>query len=184
MSDEATTADVTEVAADQVQATAPAEAKNTDTQQTAEHMIPKSRFDEVNAELKRLKAQSTAETKQREAAEAERMKEAGEFKALYEKAQAVAQAAEAKAKALELATMQRQAADDVGLPPMWADRIRGETFEDMQADARALSAAMPKPTVPNINSAPGVGSAPVPGQMTPEQKIDLAARYGVSAKYL
>ena len=43
------------------------------------------------------------------------------------------------------ADMQRAAAKAAGLPENWADRIRGETAEDMEQDAKAMKEAMPKP---------------------------------------
>lgn len=67
-------------------AVSPAGAQNTDTQ-TAEHMIPKSRFDEVNSQLRELKAQQEKAAKEREKAEKERLEKQSEFKTLYEQTQ-------------------------------------------------------------------------------------------------
>ena len=78
MSDEAQSVQVPEGQAQQT----PAAAQNTET--PAEHMIPKSRFDELNKELKAIKAQLETEAKAKEAAEAQRLKEQGEWKSLAE----------------------------------------------------------------------------------------------------
>lgn len=50
----------------------------------------------------------------------------------------------AEVNAYKRADMQRAAARAAGLPENWADRIRGETAEDMEQDAKAMKEAMPK----------------------------------------
>ena len=64
----------------------------------------------------------------------------------------LAQIAQEKA-ALERATLQRQAAEKVGLPPAFADRLRGDTLEDLEKDAKLIKDALPKitPTVSATN---------------------------------
>ncbi len=64
----------------------PAGAQSTDTP-TADHMIPKGRFDEVNNELKKLKAEREKAAKEQEKQERERLEKQNEFKSLYEQAQ-------------------------------------------------------------------------------------------------
>jgi hypothetical protein len=76
-----------------------------------------------------------------EADEAERKKSAMTEK---EQAEERAQKAEAKAKELETKQAQRDAAEKVGLPTAFADRIKGDTPEAMEADARMLLENMPK----------------------------------------
>lgn len=135
------------------QAQAPsAGTQNTDS--NAEHMIPKSRFDELNREFKALKAKLDAEDKAREAAEAQRLKEAGEWKALAERAQADAERAQAQAKALELAMLRKDIATKVGLPAVLIDRLQGDTPETIEADAKALIESLPKPTVNGVPPTP------------------------------
>lgn len=67
---------------------APDAVENTETksaeQERAEHMIPKSRFDEVNQRYKETQAQLESLTKQRQDDERKAQEEAGEFKSLYE----------------------------------------------------------------------------------------------------
>jgi hypothetical protein len=76
-----------------------------------------------------------------EADEAERKKSAMTEK---EQAEERAQKAEAKARELETKQAQRDAAEKVGLPTAFADRIKGDTPEAMEADARMLLENMPK----------------------------------------
>lgn len=71
----------------------PAGAQNTE-QPAADHMVPKSRFDEVNTELKKLKAQAAEAEKARQQAEHDRLKEQGEW-------QKIADAATAKLAEIE-----------------------------------------------------------------------------------
>lgn len=69
---------------------------------------------------------------------------------------------EALSTAAELKTKQaqRDAAEKVGLPSVFADRIKGATPEEMEADAKQLLEAMPKgPKKPG----PGPASSPAEG---------------------
>lgn len=71
---------------DQPSAT-PAEAKNTDTG-AGEHMIPKSRFDELNNKLKAMEEAQAKLQQEREEAERKAAEEQGEYRKLYEQATA------------------------------------------------------------------------------------------------
>jgi len=59
-----------------------------ETKNTAEHMIPKSRFDEINQKLSDAMKRAEALEKAAQEAETKRLKESEDFKALYEKAEA------------------------------------------------------------------------------------------------
>lgn len=132
----------------------PAGAQNTE-QPAAEHMVPKSRFDEVNTELKKLKALVTEADNARTKAEQEKLKEAGEYKKLYEDLGAKLTAAEQETKALRLAALRREAAEQVaGFPAGLAERLKGETLEEMTADAKQVLAALPKTQVNGVPSTP------------------------------
>lgn len=165
------------------QPTPPAEAKNTDTP-PAEHMIPKTRFDEVNSQLKELRTQFEEQEKARQKAETDAAKEQGKFKELYEKAQAELTERDEKLRGMELDAMRKQVAADAGLPATFADRIRGNTQEEMAEDAKGLLAALPKPAAPNTNSSSGPGARPVPGQRTEAEKQAFAAIYGVNPAHV
>lgn len=136
----------------------------------------------VKDRLDRAAAKSKADTdkaradEQRKAAEQQ-----GEYQKLYEAAKAELTAAEQKAQALELATMRRDVAEKLGVPAALAGRLQGTTMEELEADAKALVAALPKPTAPNLN-AHGGGLPPSSG-MSEQERIATAARLGVSPKY-
>lgn len=73
--------DETTIIQDTAQATPPAEAQTTE---TAVQMIPKNRFDEVNEQLKALKAEREKFANEQEAAERKRLEETAQFKELYQ----------------------------------------------------------------------------------------------------
>lgn len=134
-------------------------------------------------EQERGKAQKQAEKAQAEA-EAKVLAEQGKYKELFEKQQAELQAAQAEARSASIKVLQRDAATQANLPLPLADRLKGDTLDEMVADAKAIMAALPKPAVPNINANSGAGGAPVPGQMTDDEKAALAAVLGVNPKFM
>lgn len=84
---------------------------------------------------------------------------------LTEKERLEAERDEALKTAAELKTKQaqRDAAEKVGLPLVFADRIKGATPEDMEADAKMLLESMPKaPKKPG----PTPPSSPADGTQT------------------
>src|SRR5438128_1067003 len=68
-----------------------------------------------------------------------RLKEAGEFKALYEKEQQARTALEAQVAAATRAQLQLDACLAAGLPPSMAARLMGATAEELAQDAKALA---------------------------------------------
>lgn len=79
---------------------------------------------------------------------------------------------ERQAKSLERAQRQRDAADKAGLPLMFAERLKGETPEELEADAKALLEAMPKAPAKQQgkigNNAPGEKA--VAGELTDDER--------------
>lgn len=63
-----------------------------------------------------------------------------------EKLTETAKANEARAAAAELALIKRDAAEAAGLPKSWADRLKGATKEELEADAKELAKDLPAPT--------------------------------------
>jgi septal ring factor EnvC (AmiA/AmiB activator) len=72
-------------------------------------------------------------------ADAKRLTEAGEFKALYEQEQASRVALEAQVAAQTHGQAQLAACLSAGLPPTMAARLVGATAEELAADATALA---------------------------------------------
>lgn len=160
----------------------PAAAVNTET--PTAHMIPKTRFDEVNKELRQLKAQFDKAAKDREAAEAAALAEQGKYKELYDAEKQRAEKAMAEMQTLQLQALRRDVAAKVGLPPQLATRLMGETAEDIEADAKALLESLPRPTAPDLNGGAGAGSRGGQPQYTEAQLREMAAIYGVSYEHL
>lgn len=116
--------------------------------------VPYDRFKEVNdakaaAEnaLKTLQEQIAADQKKRD-------EETGNYKKLYEEAQAKLQAA-------EVGTMRLRVAQAAGIPLDLADRITGNTEDELKADAERLKPflALSK-TSPNIDGGTGTTTPP------------------------
>lgn len=139
--------------------------------------------DEVNniikERLEREKSRSeTAAKKAADEAMRKAAEEQGEFKKLYETVLQEKQAAEARAQALELATLRRDIAAKVGLPAGLASRLQGDNELDLEADAKALLATLPKPAAPSLDGGAGRGSQ---GNNAPslDEIKELANIYGV-----
>ena len=186
MADDATTtaapATPEATAAPSTTATPPAGAQNTET--TAEVMIPKSRLDEVLAKLKSFESDKTKAEKAAKDAENASLAEQGKYKEIADRATAELAAAQQAAKAAEMRLLQRDVAAKTSLPLPLADRLRGETEEEMIADAKAIIAALPKPAAPNINANSGAGGAPAPGALDDAEKKRIADKYGVDSRYV
>ena len=128
------------------------------------------------------KAQEKAE-KAKADAEAKALQEQGKFQELFEQAQAKLQEAEERARALELAGIRRDVAARLNLPAGLVDRLRGEDEAAIEADAKALIAALPKPAAPDINAG-NVGGGKPQSWLGGLSKQEFAARFGVKAELL
>jgi ribosomal protein L12E/L44/L45/RPP1/RPP2 len=129
-------------------------------------------------EREREKAKKEAAKAQADA-EAKVLAEQGKYKELFEKQQADLQAAQAAARDKELQLLRRDAAAQANLPAALAERLKGETLEDMLADAKSILAALPKPAAPNVNASSGDGAAPRGAARSEDEKQRLADRFGV-----
>lgn len=107
--------------------------------------ITKAEWEKVQSALKEANKEAASRRKRLEELEAaDKQKKDAEMSEL-EKLQKKVQEAESKAAKLEREAHQREVAAKVGLPAAFANRIQGETPEDMETDAKALLEAMPKP---------------------------------------
>ena len=111
----------------------------------------------LRAEIKELKPKAkqaeeltAAEQKRKEA----EMTELQKLTAQLEKANA-------ELKAAQLAEMRRTAAVEAGLPLVFADRLKGETPEELAEDAKKILEALPKtPKTPAVSATnPGAGAS-------------------------
>jgi NAD-specific glutamate dehydrogenase len=111
---------------------------------------------------KRLEELEAAETKRKdsEMSELDKLK-----KALAEK--------DAMLTGLQRAQAQRQAAEKTGLPAVFADRLKGETPEEMEADAKAILAALPKPAPPQVGATNPGSNATGSGETIAQQRARI-----------
>ena len=131
--------------------------------------------------LREAEGKLTASEKAQADAEAARLAEQGEYKALYEKAQAEAQAAADRLDQMERDQQRRDAAQAAGIPQLW-ERLKGDTAEALAEDAQAL-AAMMQATAPPANgqAARTAATMPTPAAqgtkgLTPDEKRARAVR--------
>lgn len=104
----------------------------------AELQSAQKRIKELNAESAKHRKEADDAAKAKADAEAKALAEQGNFKTLYEKAQADLQAEKQAKAAIELSLKRERIAQEVGLPALLAERLRGETDEELRADAKAL----------------------------------------------
>ena len=112
---------------------------------------------QLRAEIKELKPKvKLAE----ELTEAEKKRKEAEMTET-QKLQAELETAKAELKAAKLAEMRRAAAIKVELPLVFADRLHGETPEELETDAKQILEALPKaPKIPALGATnPGAGAS-------------------------
>lgn len=102
----------------------------------------------LSKDAKRAKELEDAEAKRKEAEMSE-----------LEKAQKKTAELEAELKASKLAILRRDVAEKAGLPAALVDRLRGETPEELEADAKALLEIIPKSKEPPKIAATNPGGA-------------------------
>lgn len=119
-------------------------------------------FDEERAMATINKLRDIEKQAKKDKAELERLRKAEEERKKAElsetdRLKAEIQERDAKLNQLTIKAQQREVADRVGLPAIFADRIKGEKPEDMEADAKLLLEALPKgKSAPNSGAtAPG-----------------------------
>ena len=102
----------------------------------------KNKADEADRHFKKLARFEQEEAKRKEAEMTE-----------LERANKHAQELEAKVRQLEISRLQHDIAAKVGLPSVLADRLKGETPEELEADAKLLLEAQPKQkAAPNLGA--------------------------------
>lgn len=137
----------------QQESQAPAPQERTFTQADVDRLIGERLAKE------RSKAETMA-TKAREEAERKAAEEQGKYQELYEKAKRESAELESKLKAAEIASIKRDVAARLNMPTALALRLQGDDEASIEADAKSLMAALPKPAAPNINSGTGNGATP------------------------
>jgi hypothetical protein len=174
------------VTTDQAQADAPAGAKNTD--KPTPEAVPYDRFQEVTRKVRELEAQAKAAAEVARKSEEQRLAGQQKYQELWEREKAEKAALESRLRESELNAWRQQAATEAKLPASLAARLRGDTFDDLMADAQELARLLPRPTAPNVNGASGDGGAPgrsdTPWALQGISKEEFAARYGLNPRFL
>ncbi len=115
----------------------------------------KALIDKLRGEIKELKPKAK---KAEELTEAEQKRKDAEMTDLERLNKQLADT-QAELKAAKIATLQRDAATKHNLLPELASRLKGETLEELEADAKALAELLPKPQAPRANPTNPGGNA-------------------------
>lgn len=121
-----------------------------DTQEEPKEEFDKDRAMNTIKKLRDEEKQWHKERKELEALKAEKNKAEEAKLDEVQKAIKRAEEAESKAQRLERESLQRKAAEELGLPAKIAGRIQGDTYEAMIEDAKTLLDVMPKKSAPNL----------------------------------
>jgi chromosome segregation ATPase len=129
-------------------------------------------LDNVRAALKKANAEAAKYRKAAEQADAERKaKEQAEMTAL-EKAEARAKELETQLNSERHARLCAEVAAKTGLPAVFADRLKGDTADELEADAKAILELLPKPAAKPQSPGPVTN----PGQNGQNGETDEARR--------
>jgi len=140
------------------------QATETAAEQAAPEEFDRDRAMALIEKLRKENRELTKRAKTADELEAEKRKREEAEMSELDKANKRLAELEAQVKNQTLAQMRREVAASVGLPPALADRIHGETPEEMEADAKAIAEAIPKPVAtkpsPGIVTNPGAATQP------------------------
>ena len=147
-------------------------------QETAKQDPPKLTLEDLQKQNEELQKQLNNKTeiadrlhKKNEKFEAEEKKRLEAQMSELERAQKERDEARALLGELQVKEQKRVIAEKIGLPLSFADRLKGATPEEMEADAKLLLEAMPKPKVQPIGT-----NAPAEGQAAGETLEQRRAR--------
>lgn len=172
----------------------PAAAQNTEQPQQPEQeqekdpeqtSIPYNRFKEVNDRAKAAEARLAEIEKAQKEAEIQAKKEAGEWKELYTELETKLAEQRIANEQLRLDALRNEVAQEHGYAWL-ADRLQGETREDLVADLQGLIAQIPARQAPSTNGASGSGQRGAePEQVFSEAEIErMSAELGIDKRFL
>lgn len=95
-------------------------------------------------------------------AEAKRLEEQGEYRALLEKERAESAALQAKLKQVELDRMREKVAAKHKLPEPLAERLKGESEEELEKDAKSILQSLAQAGIQLASTQPGAPNPPSP----------------------
>jgi hypothetical protein len=174
-----------------------------DGQQTETEPVKTARtLDELQADLKKknsearnlrerlidAEAKLVTADKSRAEAEAQRLAEQGKYQELYEAEKKRAADFENQVAALndriraqELAALRQRIANEKKLPAALADRLQGETADEIAADADKLLEALPRPAATPLN---GGERGLTGGGPSEAEARHIASRFAINPRYL
>jgi len=140
---------------------------------------------ELRQENAKHRKEKTAAQKAVEQQEQQLAEEQGKYKELWEKSEAKRIELETKLTGAELGRMREAVARRHNLTDGLAKRLQGETEEELEEDAKALLAEIPKPQAQTAtDGGAGVNQTP-PTQMPEDYEIqEMAAKLGVNFSHL
>lgn len=140
--------------------------------ETLEEQVAEEPFDKDRAMETIKKLRDYEKVSKKQAAEIEKYRKAEDERKQAELSETERLQAELERYKVELSqsrldVMKRQAAATTGLPPAFADRLKGETLEELEADAKAIYELLPKQkaapntgtTSPGFNASSGESDA-------------------------
>ena len=141
----------------------------------AQKVITDARKEAAKYRTEKTKAEKEAEKAARATAEKQ-----GEYQRLYEETKVQLEDANRMAETEKLLRLKATIAHKMNLPALLAERLQGETLEELEADAKVLLDAMPKAQpITATDSNAGVNGRQVTPQKSDREIQELAARLGV-----
>jgi hypothetical protein len=147
----------------QVAESVPAQAATTTNAQAAEETISLEEAKKLRREAQSLRGRLA------KFEEAEKQRQEAELSELDKLKKQLAEK-EAALKLQAHKDLQRQAADKVGLPALFAERLKGETLEELEEDAKVILEALPKAQKPQVGPTNPGSNATGQGE-TDEQRL-------------
>ena len=153
-------------------------------EQEQEHMIPKSRFDEINNRYKETREELDKLRSLEKEAQRKAQEEQGEFQTLYEQLKEELEEQKRENQRIVLDAMRKDIAQRHGYGFLW-DRLRGETEEELLEDLQGLIKELPAPNAPPVNGAAASGErTPRKEPMSLAQKQQYAAKYSIPVAHV
>lgn len=140
---------------------------------------------DARTEAAKYRIEKTESEKAAEQAATEQAEKQGEYQRLYEEIKVQFAEANQMAETEKLLRLKAEIAHKLNLPGLLAERLQGETLEELEADAQVLLDAMPKvQPVTATDANAGVNGRQVTPTISDEQIREKAARLNVSYEQL
>jgi chromosome segregation ATPase len=131
----------------------------------------KAQLETVAKALKEANNEAAKRRKRLDELEAEETKRKQDAMTESERIKAELEQTQKELKQTQRAILQRTVADETGLPAVFADRLRGETPDELRQDAEALLKSIPKQPKPQPGTTnPGSGRA---GETDAQRRVRL-----------